>query len=99
MAAQKIRANVTQTDAESLECKSQSHCNGPVAILCGDLPKSRRRNAVAWRTRDRVVQDVVELGAELQPHALADGLPSAHNGIPTDRSGVAQIRFRARAVA
>src|SRR6266849_4457981 len=100
MAAQNITVNATETgETDGLECKPQSHGNVSVATLRSDLPESRRRNARAWTTQVRVVQDVVELGAELQPHTLADGLPPAHDGIETEGSRVAQIRFGTRAAA
>ena len=62
-------------------------------------PKVEEVMLVLGRAQVRVIQDVVQLGAELQPHPLADGLPPAHDGIEADGSGVAKVRFRARAAA
>src|SRR4051794_16971586 len=46
-----------------------------------------------------MIQHVVKLGAELQPHALTDWLPPAHHCVEAECAGVPQIRFCARAVA
>src|SRR5438552_3816166 len=85
--------------AYALELKPQSHDDVAIAILRGDLPEGRGGNACGWRPQIRVVEDVVPLSAELQPHPLADGLPPAHHGIEAECSGVAEIRLSTRAVS
>src|SRR5260370_11909462 len=85
--------------AYGLELKTQSHDDVAIAILRSDLPEGSRGNARGWRPQIRVVEDVVPLSAELQPHPLVDGLPPAHHGIEAECSGVAEIRLGTRAVS
>src|SRR5258708_2239768 len=61
------------------ELQPQGHGDGTVAALRRDLSERGRGDTGAGCTQVRVVEEVVQLRAELQTHAFADGLPAAHD--------------------
>src|SRR5262249_3340200 len=82
-----------------LELQTKGHSKSPVAALGSDLTICRKGDAGRGGTEIRMIEEVVHLGAELQPHALTDRLPSAHHSVEGNGPRVAKIWFGARSRA